>query len=141
MSNNFVTPWTTACQAPLSLGFPRQEYSCGLPFPFPRYLPNPEIKPESPALAGKFFTASHWGNPLLLLLHSLNALYSAPGTLLSALQELSSLSLLTTTEIVGIPPNLACQTDTPGKLPAQYQGQDTSFLSSIKVMATCVCGE
>ena len=52
----FVTPWTVACQAPLSRDFCRQEYWSGLPFPFPRDLPNPGIKPTSPALAGGFFT-------------------------------------------------------------------------------------
>ena len=45
-----ATPWTAACQAPLSMGFSRQQYWSGLPFPFPGYLPNPEIKPRSPAL-------------------------------------------------------------------------------------------
>ena len=35
MSDSVVTPWTIACQAPLSMGFPRQEYWSGLPFPFP----------------------------------------------------------------------------------------------------------
>ena len=44
----FVTPWTVAHQPPLSMGFPRQEYWSGLPFPLPRDLPNPEIKPASP---------------------------------------------------------------------------------------------
>ena len=36
MSNSFVTPWTTACQAPLTMEFSRQEYSSGLPFPSPK---------------------------------------------------------------------------------------------------------
>ena len=54
----FVTPWTVACQAPLSMGFSKQEYRSGLPFPPPGDLPNPEIKPASPALAGRFFY--HW---------------------------------------------------------------------------------
>ena len=45
----FATPWTVALQAPLSMGFPRQEYLNGLPFPTPGDLPNPEIKPMSPA--------------------------------------------------------------------------------------------
>ena len=44
------TPWTVAQQAPLSMGFPRQEYWRGLPFPSPGDLPNPGIKPRSPAL-------------------------------------------------------------------------------------------
>jgi len=57
----FVTPWTVACQAPLSVGFSRQEYWSGLPFPPPGDLPNPGIEPispVSPALAGGFFTTS-----------------------------------------------------------------------------------
>ena len=54
-----ATPWTVAHQAPLSMGFLRQEYCSGLPFPSPRDLPNPEIQPVfpvSPALLGRFFT-------------------------------------------------------------------------------------
>ena len=46
----FMTPWTVACQAPLSIGFSRQEYWSGLPFPSPGDLPNPGIEPVSPAL-------------------------------------------------------------------------------------------
>ena len=46
----FVTPWTVAHQAPQSMGFSRQEYRSGLPFPSPGDLPNPGIKPGSPAL-------------------------------------------------------------------------------------------
>jgi len=57
----FVTPWIVARQAPLSIGFSRQEYWSGLPFPLPGDLPNPGIEPRSltsPALAGGFFTTS-----------------------------------------------------------------------------------
>ena len=46
----FATPWTAAHQAPLSMGFSRQGYWSGLPFPSPRDLPNPGIEPGSPAL-------------------------------------------------------------------------------------------
>ena len=46
----FVTPWTVAYQGPPSVGFSRQEYWSGLPFPSPRDLPNPGIEPGSPAL-------------------------------------------------------------------------------------------
>ena len=53
----FVPPWTIACQAPLSMEFRRQEYWSGLPFLSPEDLPNPGIKPTSPALAGGFFSA------------------------------------------------------------------------------------
>ena len=54
-SDSFVTLWTVAHQAPLSMGFPRQEYWSGLPFPSPGDHPAPGIKPTSPALAGRFF--------------------------------------------------------------------------------------
>ena len=56
MADSFVTPGTVAHQAPLSMGFPRQEYCSGLPFPFPGYLPDPGIELVSPVLAGGFFT-------------------------------------------------------------------------------------
>ena len=46
----FVPLWTVARQAPPSMGFPRQEYWSGLPFPSLRDLPNPGIKPRSPTL-------------------------------------------------------------------------------------------
>ena len=45
MSDSFATPWTTARQAPLSMGFSRQEYWSGLPFPSPGDLPDPGIEP------------------------------------------------------------------------------------------------
>ena len=50
----FVTLWTVAGQTPLSMGFSRQEYWSGLPLPPPRDLPDPEIKPMFPAVAGRF---------------------------------------------------------------------------------------
>ena len=57
----FVTPWTIAHQAPLSMGFSRQEYWSGLLFPTPEDLPDSGLKPvfpAAPALAGGFFTIS-----------------------------------------------------------------------------------
>ena len=54
----FVSPWTVAHQAPLSMGFSRQEYWSALPGPPPGDLPDPGIEPVSPALAGGFFTTS-----------------------------------------------------------------------------------
>ena len=56
MFDSFVTPWIIAHQVSLSMGFPRQEYWSGLPFSSPGDLPDPGIEPESPALAGGFFT-------------------------------------------------------------------------------------
>ena len=46
----FATPWTVAYKLPPSMGFSRQEYWSGLPFPSPGHLPNPGIEPEFPAL-------------------------------------------------------------------------------------------
>ena len=54
-------PWTIAHQAPPSMGFSRQEYWSGLPFPLPGDLPDPGIKPVSPALADGFFTTETSG--------------------------------------------------------------------------------
>ena len=51
-----MTPWTIACQAPLPMRFPRQEYWIELPFTSPKLLPNAEIEPEAPELAGRFPT-------------------------------------------------------------------------------------
>ena len=60
----FATPWTAAHQAPLSKGFPRQEYWGGLPFPSPGDLPDPGIELASPALAGRFLTTEPPGKPI-----------------------------------------------------------------------------
>ena len=64
----FVTLWTVSCQAPQSVGFPRQEYWNGLPFPSPGDLPDPGIRLESltsPVLVGGFFTTSAtWEAPV-----------------------------------------------------------------------------
>ena len=59
----FATPWTVVHQAPLSMGFSRQEHWCGLPFPSPEDLPNPGIKPMSPALQAASLSLSHLGTP------------------------------------------------------------------------------
>ena len=62
----FATPWTAVCQAPLSMGFSRQEYWSGLPFPTPGHLPDPGIKPVTPvsaASADGFFTKAPLGKP------------------------------------------------------------------------------
>ena len=60
VSDSFVTPWTVAHQAPLSVGFSRQEDWSGLPFPPPGDLCDPGLEPVTPVapeLAGGFFTA------------------------------------------------------------------------------------
>ena len=62
-----VSPQTIACQASLSVGFPKQEYWNRLPFPSPGDLPGSGIKPPFPALAGGFFTTAPPGKPKYLL--------------------------------------------------------------------------
>ena len=64
MSNSFATSWTGAHQAPLSMGFTRQEYWSGLPFSSPEDLPDPWNEPMSPALADGLFTAEPRGKTL-----------------------------------------------------------------------------
>ena len=61
----FVTPWTAAYQAPPSMGFSRQEYWSGLPFPSPGDLPNPGIEPGSPALQTDTLPSEPPGKPRL----------------------------------------------------------------------------
>ena len=61
----FVTPRTVAHQASLSVGFLRQEYWSGLLFSLPGDLPNPGIRPTSPALTEEFFTTEPPENPSL----------------------------------------------------------------------------
>ena len=60
----FVTPWTVASQVPLSTGFSWQEHWSGLPFPSPRDLPNPGMKPGSPALQADSLLSEPPGKPL-----------------------------------------------------------------------------
>ena len=59
----FETLWTVARQAPLSIGFSRQEYWSGLPFPSPGDFPNPGIEPGSPALQADTLSSEPPGKP------------------------------------------------------------------------------
>jgi len=63
------TPCTVACQAPLSMGFSKQEYWSGLPFPFSGDLPDPEMEPRSPAWqVDSLLACSYEGNPYFISL-------------------------------------------------------------------------
>ena len=77
MFDSFVIPWTVALQAPLSMGFSRQEYWSGLPFPFPEDLPNQGIKLHLLHWQADFLLLSNLGSPFLILALSLDiiALY------------------------------------------------------------------
>ena len=59
-----MTPWTVACQAPLSIEFPKQGYWSGLPLPSSGDLPDPGIEHTSSAEAGGFFTPEPRGKPI-----------------------------------------------------------------------------
>ena len=92
----FAIPWTTAHQAPLSMGFSREESLSGLPFPPPWNLPNSGIEPVSPtypALAGRFFTTEPPGKPwileefLLKLCFQCSSLLSQGGCMLGPLMK------------------------------------------------------
>ena len=67
-----ATPWTIACQDPLTMGFSRQEYWSGLPFPSPRDLPDPGIEPRYPALQADSLLTELWGKPYKSSWRSLN---------------------------------------------------------------------
>ena len=64
VSKLFMNLWTVALQVPLSVGFPRQEYRSGLPFPSPVDLPDPEIKAGSPALQADSLPTELSGKPI-----------------------------------------------------------------------------
>ena len=63
MSDSFVTPQSVAPLAPLSMGFSRQEYWSGWPFPSPEDLSDPEIKPRSSAFRQILYSLSNQGSP------------------------------------------------------------------------------
>ena len=77
-----MTPWTVALQAPLSMGFSRQEHWNELPFPSPGDLPEPETEATSLALAGGFFTTEPPEKPALVL----EGNKEPPGNLMAALR-------------------------------------------------------
>ena len=69
-----MTPWTAVQQAPLSMGFFRQEFWSGLPLSSPGDLPNPGIEPAFPVLTGGFFTAEPPGKPSMSIRGKLSRL-------------------------------------------------------------------
>ena len=84
----FETPWAVACQTALSTVFPRQEYRSELPFPSPRDLPDPEIKPESSVWQVDFSTTESPGKPTKAIR------YFIKKYLFYGLLQLSQLSLI-----------------------------------------------
>ena len=87
MFSSSATPWTVACQARLSMGFSRQEYWSGLPFPSPGDLPKQGIEPTSPALVGGFFTTEPPESPTGTLLSHNSHLLSCQPNLQKSFQK------------------------------------------------------
>ena len=77
----FATPWIVALQAPLPMGFSREEYCSGLSFHPPGDLPDPGIKLTSSALAGGFFTSEPPGKPMLKLVKKIKSSFTKSNTL------------------------------------------------------------
>ena len=73
MTNSFANLWTITHKAPLSVGFPRQEYWNELPLPSSRDFSNPGNEPVSPALADKFLLLSHQVSPVLKSIHTVDS--------------------------------------------------------------------
>ena len=96
MSNSFATPWTAAHQAPLSMGFFRQEYWSELPSPSPGDLPDPGIQPASLALQVDSLPLSHQGS--LEISRKLSEVKVAPLLLLLLLSHFSRVQLCATPE-------------------------------------------
>ena len=74
-----MTLWTVACRVPLSMGFSRQEYWSGLPFPSPGDLPDPGIEllsPAYPALQADSLPLSHLGTPSKQIDKQINTIFS-----------------------------------------------------------------
>ena len=97
VSNSFATSWTVTHEAPLFVGFSRQEYQSGLPFPFPGDLPNSGIEPtspESPVLQEDSLPLSHRESPEegTILSHSQSA-WIKPASPRSGLTKALSLEI------------------------------------------------
>ena len=75
MMSDSVTPWTVTRQTPLSIEFSRQEFWSGLPFPTAGDLPDPGIKPGSPALQADSLPGEIPGKPLVYFLQLMSQYY------------------------------------------------------------------
>ena len=92
VADSFATPWTVACQHPLSMGVSRQEHWNGLPWPPPGDLPDPDLEPVSPAWQADSSLLNHLGTP-----HGWQTLHDVGRRQFSLLLDpwaVSSLSLL-----------------------------------------------
>ena len=108
----FLTPCTVACQVPLSLEFPRQEYRSGLPFPSPGHLLNPGIESASFALKGRFFFAEPPGMPKMFYTLHRNMKIKTWATLMWS----SSFSFLSLSLSLSFGMKYFCDSEKPSKI-------------------------
>ena len=128
LSRLFVTPWTVVYQASPSMGFSRQEYWSGLPFPSPGDLPSPGIKPRSPALQEDSLPTEPPGKPKNTGVGSI-----------STTGEVATLSPGDLPDLGIKPKSPALQTDSlPAELPGKISVQFSSVqsLSRVRLFAT-----
>ena len=116
-----MTPWAVGCQAPLSMGFSRQEYWSGLPFPSLRDLLDAGIKPVSPALQADSLPLSHLGNPHVQIYHRTHWGVCPPGPGFLLLEKLHNLSMKLINLIYLIYLTARLQAQKPGLLVSQEQ--------------------
>ena len=86
----FEAPLPAACQTPLSMGFFRQGYWSGVPFPAPEDLPNPGTKPASPAVKANPLPLSHQGSPKMQYSIDINSIGARVSCVLIMILSLSS---------------------------------------------------
>ena len=116
----FETPWTVAYQAPPSMGFSRQEYWSGLPFPSPGDLPDPGIEPGSPTLQVDTLTSEPPGKPTLTLFKGYLLQYSWASLVAQLVKNLPTMRV---TWVLGLGRS-------PGErkgYPLQYSGLEISM--------------
>ena len=114
----FAVLWTVACQVPLSMGFSRQEYWSGLPFPSPGNLPDPGIKPMSPALQVNSLPLHHRETPGCVFVRQ--KCMSTTVCMLSRFSRVQLFAVLWT---------VACQAPLSMGLPRQEYGSGLPFPS------------
>ena len=89
----FVTPWTVARQAPLTMRFSRKEYWSGLPLPSPGGLPNPGIEPSSPELQAGSLPLSSLGNPSIAYVYRILFIHPSINGHLGCLRLLAAVNM------------------------------------------------
>ena len=117
----FATPWTVAYQAPPSMGFSRQQYWSGLPFPSPGDLPNPGIEPRSPAFQADALTSEPPGKPILGYSWLINSVILVSGVQQSDSFILLHVSFLFNGEGNGTPLQYSCLENPWMKEPGRLQ--------------------